>query len=87
MGKAFFGLSKIIILMNDKLVILGTGTCELRADRMASSVLVHLHDCQLNGRYVLFDIGRGIANRLAQLKLKSDDIEHIILSHFHPDHV
>ncbi len=65
-----------------KLVILGTGTCQLEPERMASAVLVQLPEVQF-----LFDIGRGISNRLVQAGLRQDDLEHIVLSHFHPDHV
>lgn len=35
----------------------------------------------------MYDFGRGTAVRLVELGLKQDDIEHIFLSHFHPDHV
>jgi ribonuclease BN (tRNA processing enzyme) len=49
---------------------------------MASSVLVQLPEVQF-----LFDIGRGVSNRLAEVGLKQDALEHIVLSHFHADHV
>lgn len=63
------------------MVLLGTGTCQLQLQRMASAVLVELGDSRL-----VFDFGRGIAHRLVELGLRQDDVEHIVLSHFHPDH-
>jgi len=68
--------------MPNKLTILGTGTNQLELHRMASSVLI-----QLGKLNILYDMGRGISQRLVELKLKQDDIEHIIISHFHPDHI
>jgi ribonuclease BN (tRNA processing enzyme) len=65
-----------------KLTILGTGTCQLDPARAASSVLIETGISR-----VLFDIGRGICLRLSELGLKNDDIEHVVISHFHPDHV
>lgn len=66
----------------DRLVILGTGTCQLQEHRMASSALLEIGDLRL-----VFDFGRGVATRLAGLGLAQDDVEHVVLSHFHPDHV
>lgn len=65
-----------------RLTLLGTGTCQLEADRMASSVLL-----ELGGLRVVFDFGRGISLRLLGLGLRQDDVEHVVLSHFHPDHL
>ncbi len=68
--------------MTNRIVLLGTGTCQLQTHRMASSVLVELDDLRL-----VYDLGRGIANRLAEIGMKQDDVEHVVLSHFHPDHL
>ena len=68
--------------MSDRMVLLGTGTCQLQTHRMASSVLIELEDLRL-----VYDFGRGISQRLVELGLRQDDIEHIVLSHFHPDHL
>ena len=65
-----------------RLVILGTGTCQLEPNRMASSVLVQLPEAQF-----VFDMGRGISLRLVEVGLRQDDIEHVVLSHFHADHI
>lgn len=67
---------------NDRLVLLGTGTCQLQSGRKASSVLV-----EVGGLRLVFDLGRGIADRLVEARLAQDDVEHVVLSHFHPDHV
>jgi len=68
--------------MSDRLVLLGTGTCQLQEDRIASSVLLELDVLR-----VVFDFGRGVAGRLTSLGFKQDDIRHVVLSHFHPDHL
>ena len=66
----------------DRLVLLGTGTCQLEEHRAASAVLLEMGDLRL-----VFDFGRGVATRLAGLGLEQDDVTHVVLSHFHPDHV
>ena len=68
--------------MSERIVVLGTGTCQLQTQRMASSVLVELGDLRL-----VYDFGRGVTLRLVELGLRQDDLEHIVLSHFHPDHL
>jgi ribonuclease BN (tRNA processing enzyme) len=68
--------------MADRLVLLGTGTCQLQEHRAASSVLI-----ELAGLRLVFDFGRGVATRLAALGLRQDDVAHVALSHFHVDHV
>jgi ribonuclease BN (tRNA processing enzyme) len=68
--------------MSDRLVLLGTGTCQLQEDRIASSVLLELDDLRL-----VFDFGRGVAERLRSLGLEQDDIRHVVISHFHADHL
>jgi ribonuclease BN (tRNA processing enzyme) len=68
--------------MSEKVTILGTGTCQIELHRMASSSLI-----ETMGTRIVFDMGRGITLRLKQLGLRNDDVEHIILSHFHADHV
>ncbi|MFQ5349305.1 MAG: MBL fold metallo-hydrolase, partial [Thermoanaerobaculia bacterium] len=65
-----------------RLVLLGTGTCQLEDGRAASSVLV-----ELDGLRLLFDCGRGVAARLAELGYRQDELRHVVISHFHADHV
>lgn len=66
----------------ERMVLLGTGTCQLQGHRMASSVLLELGDLR-----IVFDFGRGVSGRLAGLGLRQDDVRHVVLSHFHPDHL
>lgn len=68
--------------MSSKLTVLGSGTCNIVADRAAASVLIERDDTR-----VVYDFGRGVATRLVEAGLKQDDVEHIFISHFHPDHV
>ncbi len=49
---------------------------------MATSALL-----ELGGLRLVYDFGRGVALRLTGLGLKQDDVEHVVLSHFHPDHL
>ena len=65
-----------------RLILLGTGTCQLEDGRTASSVLV-----ELDGLRLLFDCGRGVASRLAELGYRQNDLGHVVISHFHADHV
>src|SRR6266699_3409659 len=64
------------------LTLLGTGTCEIELERRASSVLI-----KLDSLHVLFDCGHGVLQRLLEVGVQHKDIEHVVLSHFHPDHV
>src|SRR5436853_5622722 len=64
------------------ITLLGTGTCQIEVERRASSVLL-----DLEGTYVLFDCGHGVVQRLLEAGVGHNQLEHIVLSHFHPDHV
>lgn len=61
---------------------MGTGTCQIEKDRMASSVLI-----EVDAIKVVFDFGRGVSQRIYDLFLRQDNIQHIVISHFHPDHI
>jgi len=65
-----------------KITTLGTGTCQTQKHRMASSVLVELGSLKF-----VYDFGRGTTQRLLESGFAQNDINHIILSHFHPDHL
>jgi ribonuclease BN (tRNA processing enzyme) len=65
-----------------RLALIGTGTCQLEDGRTASSVLV-----ELDGLRLVFDCGRGVAARLAELGYRQDQLRHVVVSHFHADHV
>jgi ribonuclease BN (tRNA processing enzyme) len=64
------------------ITLLGTGTCQIEAERRASSVLL-----DLEGTYVLFDCGHGVMQRLLEAGVRHNELKHIVLSHFHADHV
>jgi ribonuclease BN (tRNA processing enzyme) len=64
------------------LTLLGTGTCQIEYERRASSVLL-----ELDGTYILFDCGHGVVQRLLDVGVQHNQVKHIVLSHFHPDHV
>ena len=64
------------------LTLLGTGTCQIEYERRASSVLL-----ELANTFVLFDCGHGVVQRLLEIGVPHNQINHIVLSHFHPDHV
>jgi ribonuclease BN (tRNA processing enzyme) len=64
------------------IILLGTGTCEFLDDRRASSVLI-----QLDGVSVLFDCGHGVVQRLLEVGVQHNELHHIVVSHFHADHV
>jgi len=64
------------------LTLLGTGTCQIEYERRASSVLLNM-----NGTAILFDCGHGIVQRLLEAGINPNSLQHVILSHFHPDHV
>ena len=81
-GETSPAMTAIVVLMSGRILLLGTGTCQLDESRRASSVLIELDDLR-----VVFDLGRGIADRLQALGLRQDDVRHIVFSHFHPDHV
>ena len=64
------------------LTLLGTGTCQIELERRASSVLIQLNDVP-----VLFDCGHGVVQRLLEVGIQHNELNHIVVSHFHPDHV
>ena len=64
------------------ITLLGTGTCQIEYERRASSVLL-----DIDGLPILFDCGHGTVQRLLAAGVLHNQLNHIILSHFHPDHV
>ncbi len=64
------------------LTLLGTGTCQQEEQRRASSVLL-----QFDNHPILFDCGHGVFQRLLEAGIEHHKLEHIIISHFHPDHI
>jgi ribonuclease BN (tRNA processing enzyme) len=66
----------------NQLTLLGTGTCQIEYARRASSVLL-----QLDGTPILFDCGHGIVQCLLDAGIDPNRLDHVVISHFHPDHV
>ncbi len=64
------------------LTLLGTGTCQIEHERRASSVLLELEHI-----HILFDCGHGTVQRLLEAGVRHDQLQHVVLSHFHPDHI
>jgi ribonuclease Z len=65
-----------------KVTLLGTGTPVPAMNRFGPSILI-----EAGGQKVLFDAGRGAMQRLAQLKVRWQDIDGVFLTHLHSDHV
>ena len=64
-----------------ELVTVGTGTVAPSAQRTCPCYWVGRGD-----RKILLDCGAGSLHRLAQFGLPWDQVTHVVLSHFHPDH-
>jgi len=65
-----------------RVTLLGTGTPIPSAERFGPSTLV-----EAGGQRLLFDFGRGVTIRLAQLQVPLGSINAHFLTHFHSDHV
>lgn len=65
-----------------KVTLLGTGTPLPLMTRFGPGILI-----QAGGKNLLFDVGRGVTQRLFQLKLPLGKIDHVFLTHLHSDHV
>jgi ribonuclease Z len=65
-----------------KVTLLGTGTPVPAMTRFGPSILV-----EAGGQKYLFDAGRGAMQRLAQLKVRWQDVDGVFLTHLHSDHV
>lgn len=73
---------KVSMLKMSSLTLLGTGTCQVEFERRASSVLL-----TLERTHILFDCGHGVLQRLLEVGVRHSEVHHVVLSHFHPDHV
>ena len=65
-----------------EVTLLGTGTPFPSINRFGPAILV-----RAGGKYLLFDCGRGVTQRLFQIKLPFGKIDHLFLTHLHSDHV
>jgi ribonuclease Z len=62
--------------------LLGTGTPFPSMARFGPGILV-----EAGNRKLLFDVGRGVTQRLFQKKIPFGKIDHVFLTHLHSDHV
>jgi len=65
-----------------RVTLLGTGTPFPNAKRFGSAILV-----EVAGKRLLFDCGRGVVIRLAQVHVNPKEIDGLFLTHLHSDHV
>ena len=65
-----------------KVTLLGTGAPVPSIERFGPSILV-----EAGGQKLLFDCGRGAAQRLWQLKIPLGKVDAVFLTHLHSDHV
>jgi ribonuclease BN (tRNA processing enzyme) len=65
-----------------KLVLLGTGGPEQNPARVSQSSLLITQ-----GRHMLVDAGRGAINQLSQVGAKVHDVDQILITHHHYDHI
>ena len=64
-----------------RLTVLGSGTCELKAERSSPAYLV-----EAGGTSVLLDLGQGALRRLMETGVDPVDVDAVLLSHHHLDH-
>jgi ribonuclease Z len=65
-----------------KVTLLGTGSPQPRMDRFGPSILV-----EAGSEKLVFDCGRGAAQRLEQRKIAFADVSALFVTHLHSDHV
>ncbi len=65
-----------------KVTLLGTGAPPPVMQRFGPSILV-----EAGGRKLLFDAGRGALQRLAQIQVRWQDVDGVLFTHLHSDHV
>jgi ribonuclease Z len=65
-----------------RVTLLGTGTPFPNPERFGSAILV-----EVAGKRLLFDCGRGVVIRLAQVHVNPKEIDGLFLTHLHSDHV
>jgi ribonuclease Z len=65
-----------------KVTLLGTGAPPPVMNRFGPSILV-----EAGGQKFLFDAGRGALQRLAQLRVRWQDVDGVFFTHLHSDHV
>jgi len=76
-----FFLGVVIDAQTIKVTLLGTGAPAPVMNRFGPSILVEAGDQKL-----IFDVGRGALQRLAQIKVSPKEITGVFLTHLHSDH-
>ncbi|ADI73966.1 beta-lactamase-like protein [Methanohalobium evestigatum Z-7303] len=64
------------------ITFLGTGVAIPQTDRVQSGIIA-----EIEGKPILFDCGSGILNRIFESRYNHTDIDTVVLSHLHLDHV
>ena len=65
-----------------RVILLGTGSPPPRMDRFGPSTLIEVGEKKL-----LFDCGRGAAQRIQQLNIRFSSVDKLFLTHLHSDHL
>ena len=65
-----------------RLTVLGSGTCELRAEASSPAHLV-----SAGGTHLVMDLGQGALRRLMQAGVAPVDLSAVLLTHHHLDHM
>ncbi len=65
-----------------KFVILGSGPGLPSLDKHLSAIFV-----EVQGKKILFDCGDGTFHRLLEQGLTGNELDSIVISHYHPDHI
>ena len=82
-GWGLFLLAPLIVQAQTiKVTLLGTGSPHPRMTRFGPSILVEAGEEKL-----LFDCGRGVAQRLLQLQIPFNEVTTVLFTHLHSDHV
>ncbi len=64
-----------------RVTVIGSGTCVPSLTRSACAVLMEVESARL-----LFDVGPGSMRRLLEAGVRVQDLSHLCITHFHPDH-
>jgi len=75
-------LSLPVAAQDFKVTLLGTGDPIPRIDRFGPATLI-----EVAGQELLFDVGRGAAQRLVQMNIALSAVDAVFLTHFHHDHL
>jgi ribonuclease Z len=79
----FVSVSTQVVAQEEfRVTLLGTGDPIPRIDRFGPATLV-----EVAGQELLFDVGRGVTQRLVQLDIALSALDAVFLTHFHSDHI